>query len=233
MNSKRKRGHPGKWNNKETKKKLQELVYLYRQEVEIGTIRVSHIVNFSEKMHLQQPKQFPFAYSKDVWSTYGKEFIDYANEIHVFELLDEHFQKRFELPNLVSILEKNYNNKPKLLKQLVSTQSLLHDLVRESSLIKQENKTLKQKNKLFEEQLRKFEDMVLEFAHHRKISKYREKYGLINQIDPKGNTRNKSLMEQLDKLDTIITPTKEPLDNINERNEAIIFLSNKVKSIEN
>lgn len=104
----KKMGRPSKYNNPETKRMLQELVYQYKRENPTGIIRISHMVRFSKEMAEKYPSKYN-EFSKDVWSTYGREYIDNANE-PIRQTYESEEDVVIEVPNITDLFEKYGTN---------------------------------------------------------------------------------------------------------------------------
>lgn len=198
-----KKGRPSKYNNPDTLKKLQDLVFLYKKENPSGIIRISHMVRFSKKMNDLNSDVYPF-YSKDVWSEYGRTFIDEANEpVRTTISTDEDVS--IELPNICDIVQKYSNNQGKLLEYLLPVEQMLHEAMYENrklkeAKLKQEESVeeLKQNKKHLEELVKYYEKFILTMSH----DSYRKEFeGMLkNQISVNANERNKNAMRNLDDL---------------------------------
>ncbi|BCG60384.1 hypothetical protein [Paenibacillus sp. URB8-2] len=209
-NSSPKMGRPAKYKNEETEQNLQELVYEYKKSHPFsGLIRISHMVRFTERKHREDPETYPIAYSKDVWGSYGKKYIDRANEPIPSALLSE-LPLDIEVPNLTDITLKYHHNMNKLLEHLNPIEVMLHEsLSREQKLRLQvselTNELSEIKNTVKEQQntLSLYEKFTLEMAHHSYNDEFQQKYGLINQISINANDRNKKAMSNLNNLESL------------------------------
>lgn len=199
----KKAGRPSKYNNEETFKKLEELVFIYKKHNPSGLVKVSKMVAFSKEMHEINPEHYPL-YNKDVWSSYGKEYIERANE-PIKTVLMSDSEATIELPNVVDIIEKYNGNKEKLIEYLLPLENILHkkiseatDSKKELEDTKEELEDVKEKKKLQDEVIKAYADFVMKMAHE----SYRKKNeGMIkNQISVNANERNKKAMRELDNL---------------------------------
>lgn len=221
------KGRPSKYNNPETKEKLQELVYLYRKSSPNGVIRISHMVRFSKEMNKKQPSKYP-TYDKDVWGTYGREFIDNANE--PIRIKYENNDEVFEVPNVSDIVEKFHSNKGTLLSYLIPLEKMIHEfLSRENDKNKKISEfelkidelksTVKEKDDL----IRRYEEFVLQMAHQSYINEFQDKFGLQNLISVNANKRNKDAMRGLDDLSDMFT--KKEVSEEKTKIEDNVFLN--------
>jgi hypothetical protein len=201
-----KMGRPSKYKNEETTKLLQNLVYMYKKENPTGIVRIADMVRFSKDMNKVDEVQFPFM-SKDVWSEYGRLYIDQANEPIRTELQDAD-GVAVDLPNISDIVAKYGDNRQKLLEYLLPVEQLLHRSImnekRVSTLVaksESEKNALVEKCKAQQELLRKYEDFVLTMSH----DSYRKEFEgqLVNQISVNANERNQSAMRNLNDLGAI------------------------------
>ncbi|MBY7104024.1 MULTISPECIES: hypothetical protein [Bacillus] len=213
-------GRKRKYDNPAEQTRLKKLVYLYRERNPSGIIKISHLVRFSEEMNKIKPDEFPSTYNKDVWSNWGREIINLANEpitIKIVSKLGDHH----EIPNFSDIVDKYMHDKPKLLEHLLTCENLLHESLTKNNDFKLQNNILeKQINSLkleiseLEGTIKKYEKMTLEMAHHSGVEKYRVKYGLKNQISV---SKNQKAFDNLDDLHSFLDPDLT-LKNNEEKN---------------
>ncbi|PGU51918.1 hypothetical protein COD70_26270 [Bacillus cereus] len=212
-------GRKSKWNTPDHHEKMKELVYLYRNNKEkFKIISIADMVRFSAEMNQKFPSDFPDIYKKDVWIDWGREYINSANKPLVIKIDIIEGEESIEIPNVSDIIEKDYNNKDRLLSSLLAYENLMHKKLKEIkelssmvNLLQEKNKELIIKNQKLETEIENFESDILQMAHHSRIKSYREKYGLINQISVNANARNRKLMNNLDKLEEIFD--SKDLDN--------------------
>lgn len=202
-------GRKRKYDNPEEQTRLKNLVYLYRKKKPSGIIKMADMVRFSEEMNKINTDEFPTIYKKDVWSTWGREFIEIANEPITIKIESETGVK-LEIPNFSDIVEKYYHDKSKLLEHLLPSENFLHEtLAKNISLIARNNELEEQINSLkrelssLEETIKKYQKMTLEMAHHSGVEKYRKKYGLKNQISA---SENRDAFDNLDNLHLFLEP---------------------------
>lgn len=229
----KKAGRPSKYNNEETAKKLEELVYLYKKQNPSGLVKVSKMVAFSKEMNEINPEHYPL-YNKDVWSSYGKEYIERANE-PIKTVLTSDSEAKIELPNILDIIEKYNSNKEKLIEYLLPLENILHkkiaeatDSKKELEKIKEEFEDVKEKKKLQEEVIKVYADFVMKMAHE----SYRKKNEgfLKNQISVNANERNKKAMRNLDDLGAFFNFEDKSNYNIEKEEEKS---ENKVSALSN
>lgn len=211
-------GRKRKYDNPEEQTRLKKLVYLYRERNPSGIIRISHLVRFSEKMNKIKPDEFPSTYNKDVWSNWGREIINLANEPITIKIESESGDSH-EIPNFSDILDKYIHDKPKLLEHLLTCENLLHESLTKNNDFKLQNdilekqiKSLKLEISELEGTIKKYEKMTLEMVHHSGVEKYRAKYGLKNQISI---SKNQKAFENLDDLSSFLEPDLNPQNNEN------------------
>lgn len=209
-------GRKRKYDNPEEQTRLKNLVYLYREKHPSGIIKMADMVRFSEEMHKINSDEFPTIYKKDVWSTWGKEFIKIANEPITIKIESEPGLK-LEIPNFSDIVEKYAPDKTKLLEHLLPSENFLHEsLAKNTRLIARNNEleediiSLKLNINELEETIKKYQKMTLEIAHHSAIDKYRKKYGLINQISA---SENHDAFDNLDNLHSFLEPKSDQNNN--------------------
>jgi len=202
-------GRKRKYDNQEEQFRLKKLVYLYRDKNPSGIIKQSHMVRFSEEMNQHAPDEFPIVYNKDVWATWGKSFIELANE-PISIKFESNDGINHEIPNFSDLVEKYINNKQKLLEHLLSCENFLHKSIAENYELKtqknvlEENvKCLKQEVLILSNTINKYQSLVLEMAHHSGVEKYREKYGLKNHISP---SINREAFDNMDNLRSFLEP---------------------------
>ncbi|MCY9694548.1 hypothetical protein [Paenibacillus alginolyticus] len=209
-------GRPTKYKNEETEIQLKELVYEYKKLHPFsGLLRISHMVRFSERMHKENPEKYPLAFSKDVWGSYGKKYIEQANEPIPSALLKE-VPLDIEIPNITDLTMKYHHNINKLLEHLQPIEVMLHEsLSREQqhkskvSELEDELSQLKNRIKELQETINSYEKFTLEMAQLSYISEFRIKYGLVNQISIHANDRNKHAMTNLNNLESLFPYSKK------------------------
>ncbi|WP_336866448.1 hypothetical protein [Peribacillus frigoritolerans] len=206
-------GRPGKWNNPETEQRLQELVYLYRQDTPHKEIRIKDMVEFTVKMNKINPEKFPHTYDRFTWGDYGRVFLDRANanwdiKTYKTDIKDYEF---IQIPNYTGLVEKFYHQKEMLIKKLSVCEVSHHNIL--EKFIESETKRLELKDKVkqLEKDLKRFQDLITEIAHLSKSESLQEKYGLKNIISPNANKANQQSMEQLDNLRGFLNSEKEIL----------------------
>lgn len=209
-------GRKRKYDNPEEQTRLQKLVYLYREKNPSGIIKIAHLVRFSEEMNRKNPEDFPTIYNKDVWTKWGRNFIELANEPITIKIESETGVK-YEIPNFSDIVEKYIHDKPKLLEHLLSCENLLHDslsknngLLSQTNVLEEHIKSLKLEVTELEEVIKKYQKMTLEMAHHSGVAKYRELYGLKNQISA---SENHDAFDSLNNLRSFLEPESK-LNNV-------------------
>lgn len=209
-------GRKRKYDNPVEQTRLKKLVYLYREKYPSGIIKMADMVRFSEEMHKIKSDEFPKIYKKDVWSTWGKEFIQIANEPITIKIESETGFK-LEIPNFSDIVEKYSHDKIKLLEHLLPSENFLHEsLAKNISLLARNNEleehiiSLKLNVNKLEETIKKYQKMTLEMAHHSGIDKYRKKYGLINQISA---SENHDAFNNLDNLHSFLESKSDQNNN--------------------
>jgi len=205
-----KMGRPKKYkDNPEVPEHLRKLVYLYKKENPLSKkLTISEMVRYNERKHQEDPESFPL-YPRDVWSDYGREFIDAANSPIPYSY-KPNSNTAFVVPNVAEIVEKFYDDKEKMLTLLLSLEKQLHDsLLREQEAyskiagLEQEIVQYKEKLKQKDEVIGLYERFSLEMAHHSYVDAFQEKYGLKNQISVNANARNKYAMRNLDNLESL------------------------------
>lgn len=209
-------GRKRKYDNPEEQTRLKKLVYLYRERNPSGIIRISHLVRFSEEMNKIKPDEFPSTYNKDVWSNWGREIINLANEPITIKIESE-LGDHHEIPNFSDIIDKYMHDKPKLLEHLLTCENLLHesltknnDFKLRNNILEKQIKSLKLEISELEGTIKKYEKMALEMAHHSGVEKYRAKYGLKNQISV---STNQKAFNNLDDLRSFLDPDFPPKNN--------------------
>ncbi len=209
-------GRKRKYDNPEEQTRLKNLVYLYREKHPSGIIKMADMVRFSEEMNKINPDEFPTIYKKDVWSTWGKEFIKIANEPITIKIESETGLK-IEIPNFSDIVEKYSHDKTKLLEHLLPSENFLHESLAKNISLAERNSelehhiiSLKLNVNELEETIKKYQKMNLEMAHHSGIDKYRKKYGLVNQISA---SENLDAFDNLDNLHSFLEPKSEQNNN--------------------
>ncbi|MDA1610800.1 hypothetical protein PDK26_05955 [Bacillus cereus] len=202
-------GRKRKYDNPEEQTRLKKLVYLYREKNPSGIIKISHLVRFSEEMNKIKPNEFPSTYNKDVWSNWGREIINLANEPITIKIESE-LGDNHEIPNFSDIVDKYIHDKPKLLEHLLTCENLLHESLTQNNDFKLQNnilekqiKTLKLEISELESTIKKYEKMTLEMAHHSGVEKYKTKYGLKNQISV---SKNLEAFDNLEDLRSFLEP---------------------------
>ncbi|EFI70701.1 hypothetical protein BFZC1_00135 [Lysinibacillus fusiformis ZC1] len=209
-------GRKRKYDNPVEQTKLKNLVFLYREKHPSGIIKMADMVRFSEEMHKINSDEFPTIYKKDVWSSWGKEFINIANEPITIKIESETGLK-LEIPNFSDIVEKYSHDKTKILEHLLPSENFLHESLAKNISLSTRNNELEERiislklyvNEL-EETIKKYQKMTLEMAHHSGVEKYRKKYGLINQISV---SENHDAFDNLDNLQSFLAPKSDQNNN--------------------
>ncbi|MCR2804800.1 hypothetical protein [Paenibacillus soyae] len=211
-----KMGRPAKYKNSETEQQLQNLVYEYKTLHPFsGLLRISHMVRFSERMHMENPEKYPIAFSKDVWGSYGRKYIEQANE-PLPSTLSKEVALDFEVPNITDLTLKYHHNLGKLLEYLQPIEVMLHEsLSREQQLkssvteLSEELNQSKNRIKELSETIKLYEKFTLEMAQNSYITEYQKKYGLVNQIAIQANERNQQAMTNLTNLGSLFPDSNE------------------------
>lgn len=205
---------------------LRELVLLLRKKNQhLGLIKIADMVRFSKEMNEFNPDKYPF-YNKDVWITYGKTFIDEANEPAPSTLSDVG-NTDIVVPNILDILTKHHKNFDKLVEYFKPLELLLHTSLNNERTLTIKNETLqkevdelKEKLENAKQTIKRYEDFSLEMAHKSYSVEFREEYGLVNQISVNANSRNKNAMRNLNDLDALFTNKPDSkIDNTEETAE--------------
>lgn len=212
-------GRPSMYNNEETKEKLQYLVYLYKKQNPSGIIRISDMVRFSKEISQSDPNNYPF-YNKDVWTVYGREYIETANEPIRTELTYDG-EIVVNMPNIADLVEKHGDNKQKMLEYLLPFEQMLHNaLLKEKQLqhklenLQVDYDALTEKFKIQQNVIKKYENFVMTMAHE----SYRKDFenDLKNQISVNANERNKSAMRNVGNL-ALFMESSSPKDPIESK----------------
>ncbi|WP_144491965.1 MULTISPECIES: hypothetical protein [Bacillus cereus group] len=218
-------GRPRQYDNPETRKRFKQLVYEKRLEKTSGILTISDMVRISKRFHEEKPDEYPIAYNKDAWGTWGKQYLDEANNISKITVEVGSDRGEIEIPNFSELIERHYSDKYKLLELLIPQESLFHELADENIGMVQENERLKSRVAELEEELKKFEGLILEMAHHSAIKHYKDKHGLKPVLEM---AQNRDSLGNLDNLEEFLQPTKseEPEIEIkvsgNEENNVLL-----------
>ncbi|MDQ8738869.1 hypothetical protein [Paenibacillus sp. LHD-38] len=190
-------GRPTKYNTPETLSLLKYLVELYKEkEPYCGIVKVADMVRFSQQMNELDSGKYPL-FNKDVWRTYGKSFIDEANEFMPSNLANNDTLK-FNIPNVADIVQRHGKNHPRLLEHLRPLEIMLHESLSREEKLRRDKADLQVAIQTLKETISFYEQHTLQMAQHSLSQEYQEKYGLVNQISINANARNKSAMKNLD-----------------------------------
>lgn len=206
-----KAGRPGKWNTPETKERLQELVYRYKQENPYTEVIIADMVKFTIKLHKEYPEEFPDIYDRFTWKAYGEEYILQANRNLETKTIKTELKEyeNIEMPNYIALVEKYYSNKEKLVEKIAACEVSHHLILERFIEAEKERLVLKDKIKSLEKDLKNFQNLINEVAHLSKSEPLRKKFGLNNIISPNANSENKKAMRNLDNLKSFLEPTEE------------------------
>ncbi|AKP77169.1 hypothetical protein AS52_02204 [Priestia megaterium Q3] len=210
-------GRKRKYDNKETRERFQDLVYEAKKQKPSGKIRISDMVKISEEFHQKNPYKFPIPYNRDVWSTWGREYMEKANNFRTITKMFTKNNKEIEIPNFSEIINRHYSNKYKILELLIPQERLLHELVDENLQLSDSIKKVENKNRELKGVIDKYEALLLEMTHQSSIKIYKEKYGLnsILKINDKEEAFN-----NLNNLESYLHPAKvQKADSTRLKNE--------------
>ncbi|MFC4306232.1 hypothetical protein [Cohnella boryungensis] len=190
-------GRPTKYNTPETLLLLRHLVELYKEkEPFCGIVKVADMVRFSQQMNELDGNKYPL-FNKDVWRTYGKPFIDDANEFMPSNLANADTLK-FNIPNVADIVQRHGKNHTRLVEHLRPLEIMLHESLSREEQLRRDTAILKDTIQALRETVSFYEQHTLQVAHQSLSQEYQEKYGFFNQISINANVKNQSAMKNMD-----------------------------------
>lgn len=225
------RGRKQKYDPIKTKKDLADLIFLFKKEkLHKGKLKISDLVNFSEKKHQENPTKYEF-YNRDVWKVYGREIIDEMNKppVKTISTTTDEVEIEVEVPNLAFILKNYYNDKEILSYHLTQVEVFIHRLleqVESNELNKrkiQNYNELEKENKELKEKLKLQQQYIYEISVKSRNSILRDELQIENQISINANKRNLEIASNPFNFDTLFELKNQEEDK-NEKQ-----IKNKIK----
>lgn len=165
-----------------TEDEVKELIYLFKKEKNIhGKVGYKEMYLFN--LELVQQGKYKKSVGEDFWrktGRLGRKMIDLTNEAFSNELSSSTNMSDF-IPNFTEIINKHYDNKEELIKEMVLIERKFYQNVKKRKLLEEKVKYYQSKFEKTEERLDYIQELLFKLLRYSS----NKKVPLVNLLDTK------------------------------------------------